>query len=87
MMTKASEAASFLWEKPQSSPLQATLDSQAAVLLEQVFDGRPHCSQQDTVKECKENDAHTKAPDVSPLCSLKKSCWAEEDGSRQSNKP
>lgn len=40
MMTKASKAASVLWEKTQTSPLQATLDSKAAVILKQVFDGR-----------------------------------------------
>lgn len=52
-MTKASQVASILWEKPQTSPLQLTLDSKAAVLLEQVSDGRP-C--------CKQNRAHTEVP-------------------------
>lgn len=53
MMTKASQAASILWEKPQTSPLQLILNSKAAVLLEQVSDGRP-C--------CKQNRAHTEVP-------------------------
>lgn len=53
MMTKACQAASILWEKPQTSPLQLILNSKAAVLLEQVSDGRP-C--------CKQNRAHTEVP-------------------------